>query len=185
MVVYSRKDPLMCPTFPFSLKGVSWFSLPPHSLCNFEEVFETFLTQYASHREAKRNNHHLLTVKMSQNDNLKSYIGYFQSQLDTVPNCDEDFSALVFISGLQFSHPLYNHLLKHNVNQMSEALSRAQPYIQLEEAMMTFANHSAKRGDDRGKSKSPHEAAAYAQDQNEGQSAYKRQALPILSQSPL
>ena len=134
--------------------------MPSHSLCNFEEVFETFLTQYASHREAKRNNHHLLTVKMSQSDNLKSYIGYFQSQLDTVPNCDEDFSTLVFISGLQFSHPLYNHLLKHNVNQMSEALSRAQPYIQLEEAMMTFANHSAKRGDDRGKSKSPHEAAA-------------------------
>jgi len=99
--------------------------LPHHSLCNFEEVSEAFLTQYASHWEAERNNHHLLTVKTRQEDSLKSYIGYFQSQLAKVPNCDEDVSALTFIIGMQVSHPLYKHLLKHNVTQMSEVLSRA------------------------------------------------------------
>jgi len=31
---------------------------------NFEEITEAFLTQYTSHCEAKKNNHHLLTVKM-------------------------------------------------------------------------------------------------------------------------
>jgi len=44
-----------------------------------------FLTQYASRREAKRNNHHLITVKMRQSNILKSYIGYFQSQLAKAP----------------------------------------------------------------------------------------------------
>jgi len=80
MVVSSRNDPLMCLAFSSSLKGVgsNWFySLSPHSLYNFEEVTEKFLTQYASRLEARRNNHHLFTVKMRQDDNLKSYIGYF------------------------------------------------------------------------------------------------------------
>jgi len=57
----------MCLTFPSNLKDATsnWFySLPPHSLCNFETVSEAFLTQYASRWEAKRNNHHLLTIKM-------------------------------------------------------------------------------------------------------------------------
>ena len=93
----------MCFTFSSSLKGVvsDWFySLSPHSLHNLEEVSVAFLTHYASHREAKRNNHHLLTVKMKPSDNFKSYTGYFQSQLAKVPNCSKDVPALAFISGL-------------------------------------------------------------------------------------
>ena len=84
MVVHYRNDLLLYLTFLSSLKGVAsdWFySLTPHSPHNFEEVTEAFLTQYASRWEAKKNNHHFLTVKMRQGDDLKSYIGYFQSQL--------------------------------------------------------------------------------------------------------
>ena len=99
-----------------------WFYfLPRRSLHNFEEITEAFL-------EVKKNNHHLLTVKMRQSDNLKSYISYFQNQLTKIPSCGEDVSELAFINELQISHPLCKHLLKHNVTQMSEVLSRAQPY---------------------------------------------------------
>ena len=72
----------------------------------------------------KKNDHHLLTVKMRQGDNLKSCIGYFQSQLAKVPQFSEDVSAPAFISDLQVSHHLYKYLLKHNVIWMSEILSR-------------------------------------------------------------
>ena len=67
MLIYSRNDPLMCLTFSSSLKGVAsdWFySMSLRFLRNFEEVTEVFFTQYASHREAKKNNHQLLSVKM-------------------------------------------------------------------------------------------------------------------------
>ena len=121
---------------------------------NFEEVIEAFLTQYASRREAKKNNHRLLFVKMRQGDNLKSYNCYLQSQLVKVSNFGEDVSTLAFTRGLQVSHSLYKHLLKHNITQMSELLPRAQPYIQLEEAMKSSVDHSAKHDDDRKKSKS-------------------------------
>ena len=87
---------------------------------------------------------------MRQSDSFKSYIDYFQSQLAKVPDCGEDVSALAFISRLKVSHPLYKHLLKYNVTPMSEILSQAQPYIQLEEAMKTSSNHFAKLGEDGG-----------------------------------
>ena len=63
---------------------------------------------------------------------------------------------------------------------MSEILSRAQPYIQLEEEMKTSSNYSAKPTTTREVevcARSLH----HAQDQNRGQLAYKRQALLILS----
>ena len=107
MIVHSCNDALMCLIFPSSLKGMAsdWFySLPPHSLRNFEEVTKAFLTQYASRQEAKKNNHHLLSVKIRQSESLKSYISFFQSQLAKVPNCGEDVSALLFISGLHASN---------------------------------------------------------------------------------
>ena len=106
MAVHSRNNLLMCLIFSSSLKGVSsnWFySLPPYSLCNFEEVSETFLTQYASCWESKRNNHHLLTV--THDVSLKSHIGYFPSQLVKVPNCGEDIFALALFSGLKSLTP--------------------------------------------------------------------------------
>jgi len=54
---------------------------------------------------------------MRQGEGTKSNIGYFQSQLPKVFNCSEDISALTFTSELQISHPLYKHLLKHNITQ--------------------------------------------------------------------
>jgi len=51
---------------------------------------------------------------------------------------------------------------------------------QLEEVMKTSFDHIKKHGDVRGKSKSPYEASAHYQDQNQGQPTFKKQALPIL-----
>ena len=128
MVIYSHYDPLTCLTFLSSLKGVAsnWFySLSSHSLHNFEEIIKAFHIQYTSRREAKKNNHHLLIVKIIPNDNLKSYVSYFQNQLTKVPNRGEDISTLMFISRLQVSCLLYKHLLKHDVPRMSKVMSRA------------------------------------------------------------
>ena len=146
---------------------------------------EAFLTQYVSCQKVKWNNHHLFTIKIRQGDSLKSSIGYFQSQLAKIPNLGTDIFALAFISRLQISYPLYKYILTHNVTRMSEVLSRAQPYIQLQETMRTSANHFAKRGDDRRKLKYPHETAAHTQDRNSGQPANKKQALLILLPSSL
>ena len=163
-----------------------WFySLPPHSLYNFEKITNIFLTQYAARREAKKNNHHILTVKMRQDDSFKSYIGYFQNQLVKVPNCDEDVSALAFINRLQISYPLYKYTLKHDITRMSEVLSQARPYIQLDEVMKSSTTSLSttimtERSWSRSTKFQPVSVTRIG-----GQPAYKSQALSVLSPNPL
>ena len=80
MMIYSHNDLVMCLTFPASLKGVAldWFySPPPCSLHNFNKVTKSFLTQYTSRQVAKKNSHHLLSIRMRQGDILKLYINFF------------------------------------------------------------------------------------------------------------
>jgi len=120
---------------------------------------------------------------MRPGDSFKFYINFFQSQLTKVSNCGEVF-ALTFISGMQVTYLLYKHLLKH-VAKMSEVLSRAQPYIQLEETMKASSNHPTKPGKDRVKWKSTHEAPKHAPDRHWRQPPYKKQTLFILSPSPI
>ena len=74
--------------------------------------------------------------------------------------------ALEFISEAQATHPFYKHLLKHNIAKMSDVLSRAQPYIQLEEVMKASSNHSAKPRVEGGKSKIPQESPDHTPDQH-------------------
>ena len=59
---------------------------------------------------------------MRQEDSLKLYINFLQSQLTKVSNCGEDLPVLTFISMLQVTYPLYKHLLKHNIAKMSKVL---------------------------------------------------------------
>jgi len=42
-------------------------------------VKQAFYYQYASRRELKKNNNHLLTIKMKPRESLKQFVGYFQS----------------------------------------------------------------------------------------------------------
>ena len=163
-----------------------WFySIPPRSLHNFSEITKIFLTQYATHQEAKRSRYHLLYVKMRPGDSLKSYINFFQSQLTKVSNCGEKVYALTFISGLQVTHSLYKHLLKHNITKMSKALSRAQSLIQWEEAMKASSNHSTKPSEDRTKSKSTREAPDYVPNRHRGTLSTRSNRFSIIPSSPI
>ena len=77
MVVYSHDELLMSRVFPSSLKRVTsdWFySLPSHSLRDFEKLKQVFYNQFASSREFKKNINHLLTVKIKPEENLKHYV---------------------------------------------------------------------------------------------------------------
>ena len=81
-IVHSCNDALMCLTFLSSLKGVAsdWFySLLPHSLCNFEEVTEEFLTQYSSRQEAKKNKHNLISVKIRRETTSSRTLAAFRA----------------------------------------------------------------------------------------------------------
>ena len=117
--------------FPSSLKGAAyhWFySLLCESLWNFEEVKQAFYHQNASWRELRRNINHLLTIKVKLRESLKQNVGYFQSQMVLVYNCNEDVAAARFISGLQVTHTFYRHLVKHVITKIRDILTHSKIY---------------------------------------------------------
>ena len=75
-------------------------------------------------------------------------------------------------------HSLYKHLLKRDITEMSEVMSRAQPYIQLEEVMRSFVNQSLKGGADEEKSKSRHEAPTYVGKSESGATRPQKTGVP-------
>ena len=54
------------------------------------------------------------------------------------------------------------YLLKQDVTRMNELISRAQPYIQSEEAMKSLVNQSLKYNNDRKKINSQRQTTTYA-----------------------
>ena len=46
-----------------------------------------------------------------------------------VYNCNDDVTAVMFVSGLKVTHSFYKHLVKYEVTKMRDILSRPQKYI--------------------------------------------------------
>ena len=70
---------------------------------------------------------------MKPGETLKSYISCFQNQMALVYNCSDDVVAIVFIVRLHIDRSFYKHLVKHNITNMKNILSRVLKYIYLEE----------------------------------------------------
>jgi len=63
-----------------------------------------------------------------------------------VYNCNDNMTATVFISGLQVSHSLHKHLVKHEDNMIRDILFRVKKYIQIEDAICSAIDRSSKGG---------------------------------------
>ena len=63
-------------------------------------------------------------MKMKPRENLKNYVNYLQSQMTLVYNYNEDVAVAAFISGLQFTHSFYKHLVKNDVTKMRDIFVR-------------------------------------------------------------
>jgi len=83
---------------------------------------------------------------MKSGESLKQYIIYFQSQMATVYNCNDDVAVAAFIGGLQGIHSFYRYLVKHEITKMRYILTRAKKYIQIEDVTRANVNRSPKKG---------------------------------------
>ena len=68
-------------------------------------------------------------------------------------NCNNDVAAAPFVIGLLVTHSFNKHLVKHEVTKMRDILSRAQKYIQIENATRNALDWSFKGEDNREKPK--------------------------------
>ena len=103
MELHGYQDPVKCKAFAITLKGqaLAWFNrLPPSSILSFRELSIGFVSHFIGAQTYKKTSYHLLTIKQSPQENLKSYVWRFNAESLRVEIPDEKFATIAFIAGL-------------------------------------------------------------------------------------
>ena len=77
MEPHRYQDPVRCRAFAIMLKGpaLAWFNrLLPSSISSFRELSITFISHFIGTRTYRKPSYHLLTIKQSPQENLRSYV---------------------------------------------------------------------------------------------------------------
>ena len=77
MELHGYQDPIQCKAFTITLKGpaLAWFNkLPPSSISSFTELSIAFVSHFIGARTYRKLSYHLLTIKQSSQESLRSYV---------------------------------------------------------------------------------------------------------------
>ena len=120
-------------SFAITLKGpaLAWFNrLPPSSIA--------FVSHFIGARTYRKPSYHLLTIKQSSRESLRSYVQRFNTESLKVDILDEKFIVIAFIIGLGVqSKNLMFSISKNPQVSMAEVLAKTEKYINNEEALLS------------------------------------------------
>ena len=77
MELHGYQDPVWCRAFTITLKGLAlaWFNrLPPSSISSFRELSIAFVSHFIGARMYRKSGYHMLTIKQSPQESLRSYV---------------------------------------------------------------------------------------------------------------
>ena len=103
MELHGFQDPVRCRVFAITLKGptLAWFNrLPPSSISSFRELSIVFVSHFIIAWTYRKTSYHLLTIKQSPQENLKSYVQRFNVESLRVDIQYEKFASTAFLVGL-------------------------------------------------------------------------------------
>ena len=95
--------PRECRAFAITRKGptLAWFNkLLPSSISYFRELSIAFFSHFIGARMYRKPSYHLLTIKQSPQENLRSYVQRFNAESLKVDIPDEKFAITSFFTGL-------------------------------------------------------------------------------------
>ena len=128
MELHGYQDPIRCRVFVITLKGpaLAWSNrLPPSSISSFTELSITFVSHFIGARTYKKPSYHLLTIKQSSQESLRSYVQRFNVESLKVDIPDEKFTITSFITGLGVqSKDLMFSISKNPQASMAEVLAK-------------------------------------------------------------
>ena len=162
MELHGYQDPVRCRAFAITLKGpaLAWFNRKPSSISSFRELSITFVSHFIGARTYRKPSYHLLTIKQSSQESLRSYVQMFnaESLKEDIPN--EKFAITVFIAGLGVqSKDLMFSISKNPQPSMAEVLAKAEKYINGKEALISkkgsSSTHKEESGTDKRQGRSP------------------------------
>ena len=147
MELHRYQDPVRCRAFAITLKGpaLTWFNrLPPSSVSSFRELSIAFVSHFIGARTYRKPSYHLLTIKQSPQESLRSYVQRFNTESLKVDVPDEKFAITAFIAGLGVqSKDLMFSISKNPQANMAEVLAKAEKYINGEEALTSKRGSSS------------------------------------------
>ena len=147
MELHGYQDPVRCRAFAITLKGpaLAWFNrLPPSSISSFRELSIAFVSHFIGARTYRKPSYHLLTIKQSLQESLRSYVQRFNAESLKVDIPDEKFAITAFITGLGVqSKDLMFSISKNPQASMAEVLAKAKKYINGEEALISKKGSSS------------------------------------------
>ena len=157
MELHGDQDPVRCRAFAITLKGpaLAWFNrLPPSSITSFRELSIAFVSHFIGAKTYRKSSYHLLTIKQSSQESLRSYVQRFNAESLKVDIPYEKFAITAFIVGLGVqSKDLMFSISKNPQESMAEVLTKAEKYINGEEALISkkgsSSTHKEKSGADK------------------------------------
>ena len=145
------------------LKGpmLAWFNrLPLLSISSFRELSIAFISHFIGARTYRKSSYHLLSIKQSPQESLRTYVQRFNAESLKVDVPNEKFAITAFIVGLGVqSKDLMFSILKNPQESMAEVLAKEEKYINGEEALISkkgsSSNHKEKSMTDKQRERSP------------------------------
>ena len=161
--LHGYKDPVRCRAFAITLKGptLAWFNrLLPSSISSFRELFIAFVSNFIGARTYRKPSYHLLTIKQSSQESLRSYVQRFNAESLKVDIPDEKFTITAFIVGIRMqSKDLMFSISKNPQASIAKVLIKADKYINGEEALISkkgsSSTHKEKSRTDKRQGRSP------------------------------
>ena len=104
MELHGYQDPVWCRAFSITLKGptLAWFNrFPPSSVSSFRELSIAFVSHFIGARTYRKPSYHLLSIKQSPQEILRSYVQRFNTESLKVDVPDEKFAIIAFIAELE------------------------------------------------------------------------------------
>ena len=140
---------------------MAWFNrLPPTSVSSFRELSIAFVSHFIGAKTYRKPSYHLLTIKQSPQESLRSYVQRFNAESLKVDVPEEKFTVNAFIAGLGVqSKDLIFSISKNPQANMVEVLAKAEKYINGEEALTSkrgsSSTHKEKSRTDKQQERSP------------------------------
>ena len=147
MELHRYQDPMSCRAFAITLKGpilARFNRLPPSSISSFKDLSIAFVSHFIEARTYRKPSYHLLTIKQSPQENLRSYVQRFNAESLKLDIPDEKFVMTTFIVGLGVqSKDLMFSISKNPQESMAEVLAKVEKYINGEEALLSMRENSS------------------------------------------
>ena len=103
MELHGYQDSVWYRAFTIKLKGQTlacFNKLPPSSISSFRELSIAFVSHFIGARTYRKPSYHLLTIKQSSKESLRSYVQRFNAESLKVDIPDEKFAITAFVAGL-------------------------------------------------------------------------------------